>query len=475
MNSKLIKRLAAGIISTIAMFSFVGCSGCSGNNGDNSNEEPTYEFTGFIITETVTSEIGEYYLFEKPTVLVGEDTANVTIKVESQGKDVPHNDEQVYLDSMNEYIVTYTATYKGQSESKQTKVTPEDTTAPVYTNTLDRAVVYGEEITLSDYVYAQDFTGLKTTVYTVTNEDGTALPEGAFDSATTTLCINDVSIKKIKVKIEATDNYDNGSISDEYIIQLISLPKYGSFDFAGYTTGTTEMVGISVQTDSMNTYQMQIAEDNEGKYLSVTVTTTQTNQLVHVNFAQNLIGDFADFDFVDVTMQLDYTFDGESGGGGNGGLKDAEFDARPVNAPESNMFNTHRGEWFTYRYQSTEAKESIESNGGVCLLFKPWAAQTVTINVRLIKGGYDEKTVEQGKTLDLLELLGLTAEEITEAQFNGQTVEKFQQFKPTENGTITVTVNKENHKESVLSISIKVVSITVENDGTNDNDFDYDW
>lgn len=451
----------------------LGLYGCSFFPTEEEPQTPsvTYEFTGLDVIANATEEVGSYYEFEKPTVLVGEEKANVTVVVKYGEKNIPHDNTQVYLDVIGEYSVIYTASYDGQSTSKVTKVTTEDTTSPVFVNTLYRAVRYDEEIVLSDYVIARDFSGIQTCEYTVTKENGEALPEGSFDKMTKTLTVSDESIRKVKVKLSATDVYGNASVSEEFVLSMSPTPTYGKFGFAWFETGATEVGGVFVEANAINEWTTQIKEEEGVKYLSVTVTTAQTNQYVYVDLTESLIGDFSNFDFLDVEMRLTATANG-----GNGGMKGAEFAAKPSNIKQenSNIFLEHKDEWFAYRYEGEAAFEAVEKNGGVYLLFKPWGAQTVTIDIKSVTGGYKTLKVEKEQSIDW-QSLGLSVDDLTNVTYNGVSVEDITSFVPSRNGTLEFVLKKDGYKNSPITLEVQVVATAVEDGEEIDNDFEWQW
>lgn len=457
MKKRIFLLFALCSLTALCALGLYGCS-CSSK-----------EFTGLEVIANATEEVGSYYEFEKPNVTVGEEKANVTVVVKYGEKSIPHDNTHVYLDEIGEYSIIYTASYGGQSTSKVTKVTTQDTTSPVFVNKLYRAVRYDEEIVLSDYVIARDFSGIQTCEYTVTKENGEALPEGSFDQTTNTLTVSDESIRKVKVKLSATDVYGNESVSEEFVLSMSPTPTYGKFGFSWFETGETEVSGVFVEANAINKWTTQIKEEEGVKYLSVTVTTAQTNQYVYVDLTDSLIGDFSNFDFLDVEMRLTATSNG-----GNGGMKGAEFTAKPINIKQENIFLEHKNEWFAYRYEGEAAFDAVEKNGGVYLLFKPWGAQTVTIDIKSVTGGYKTLKVEKEKSIDW-QSLGLSVDELTNVTYNGVSVEDVTSFVPSRSGTLEFVLKKDGYKNSPITIEVQVISIEVEDGEEIDNDFEWQW
>lgn len=458
------------VASLLLLVSALCLTACHTETPPPSSAKPTYSFTGLEVVETATGEAGTYYAFEQPEVFYGEQAATVTVSVKGGDKNIPHDNKRVYLESVGTYAVTYTASCDGQKTSKTTTVTTSDTKAPLFSNTLKTSVKFGSMVALGDYILPRDVSPISSVSYTVTKADGTALPDGAFDAEANILCINDETIRTAKVTATATDAYGNTG-SAEYEISLTPAPVYGQFDFGWFNVGETEIGGVTLTTNATNESEMKIVEENGEKYLSVTVTTPVTNQYITVGLTENLIGDYSKFDFVDVEMKLDYTLNG-----GNGGLSGAEFSGAPTNAKE-NIFQSYRGEWFTYTYAGEAASDSIAKNKGVFLLFKAWGAQTVTIQIKGLVGRYETKTLvsEGNEKFDFESAFGLTAAEIKNVTYAGVAVPNLNEFVPESSGELQFTVYKDGYKETQVSVQVNVLPILLDNGTENDNDHSWEW
>ncbi|MGN1061681.1 MAG: hypothetical protein ACI4RO_01005 [Candidatus Scatosoma sp.] len=446
-----------------ACFVFCAC--------ENKDTQTTYAFEGFDITEKATGEAGTYYSFETPAVQAEGKSAELSVTVKSGEKTVPHDNKRVYLEAVGEYVVTYTASYNGKTASKTTSLTCKDTVAPVFVNTQNGALRYGAAIALSDCIEARDVSGVKKAEYSVKKEDGSALTAEEFDDKTNTLCITDETVRKVIVSVSATDIYGNAGESGEFTFKFVSDPTYGEYTFTRYAAEEAETGGVSVKTNASNQASVTVGEDEQGGYVSVSVTTADVNQYVYVQLDGAVTGDFSAFDYVEAEMCLEC-----DGNGGNGGLAGAEFTARPVDGLGNviaNVFTAHKGEWFTYRYEGEAAKQSVKSNQGVYLLFKLWSAQNATIKIRSVKGGYAEKTAEQGEAFDF-SVLGLCAEEVQSAAFNGTAVEDIGAFRIKQSGTLTITVNKAGYKSATFNVAVRMITVPVET-SENDNDAVWQW
>ena len=445
--------LKSFFVAVIALgFCLVGC-----NDGPTSStKDPVVgTFTGLEVLATANGECGEYYEFEKPEVLYDSKPTTLAIEVKMGERIIPHDNVKVYLDSVGTYTVTYTASCDGQKTSKTTELVCSDTTAPTAFSDLD-FLFYNQPIVLTDYIEVRDLSEITESKIMVTKQDGSPLPDGVFDQETNTFLLEDETIKKVKIKVNAKDEYDN-VLEKTYDYLITPIPYYGSFDFSPFDTNETKIGGLKVATNG-NASGL-VVEDNGEKYYSVTVETTTINQVVLVNFDEILIGDFSKFDYIDVEMRLDYTLNG-----GNGGLNGAEFGGAPVNVVQ-NLFQAHKGEWFTYRYTGSAVKKSITNNEGLCLLFKPWGEQTVTIQIKSIIGAYE---LAAEKEYDLTEQLGLSANEITDVKFNGSDVADVTAFYATTNGTLTFTAKKDGYyKATDMSVNVKALP-------TYDPLFDFD-
>lgn len=435
-----------------------------------SSAKPTYSFTGLEVVGTATGEAGTYYTFEQPEVLYGESAATVTVSVKDGDKNIPHNNKRVYLESVGSYAITYTASCDGQKTSKTTTVTTTDTRAPAFSNTLKTSVKFGATVALGDYIQPRDVSQIQSVSYAVTKADGTALPDGSFDSVANTLCISDETIRKAKVTATATDAYGNTG-SAEYVLSFTPAPVYGQFDFGWFQADEEEIGGVTLTTNATNESEMKIVEEGGEKYLSVTVTTAAKNQYITVGLTENIIGDYSKFDFVDVEMKLDYTLNG-----GNGGLSGAEFAAAPTNA-KSNIFQSHRGEWFTYTYAGEAASNSIASNRGLFLMFKAWGAQTVTIQIKGLVGRYETKAlVSDGEEkFDFEGAFGLTADEVKNITYDGEAVADLNDFVPKKSGELKFTVSKEGYEETQVAVQVNVIPTLLDNGTENDNDHSWEW
>lgn len=446
-----------------ACFVFCAC--------ENKDVQTPYAFEGFEIKEKATGEAGTYYAFETPEVQAEGNSAELSVTVKSGEKTVPHDNKRVYLEAAGEYAVTYTASYNGKTASKTTLLTCKDTVAPVFVNTQYGALRYGASVSLSDCIQARDVSGVKNAEYSVKKEDGSALTAEEFDAGTNTLCITDETVRKVIVSVSATDSYGNTGESGEFTLKFVPDPTYGEYTFTRYTAEDLQSGGVSVKTNSSNQASVTVEEDEQGGYVTVSVTTANVNQYVYVQLDGAVTGDFSAFDYVEAEMRLDC-----DGNGGNGGLAGAEFTARPVDEfgnAIANVFTARQGEWTTYRYEGEAAKQSVKSNRGVYLLFKLWSAQSATINIRSIRGGYAEKAAEQGEVFDF-SALGLSAEEVQSAAFNGAAVEDIGAFRVRKSGTLTFTVKKAGYKSATFNVSLRVIIVPVES-SENDNDAVWQW
>ena len=170
-------------------------------------------------------------------------------------------------------------------------------------------------------------------------------------------------------------------------------------------------------------------------------------------------------------MQLSCSYNG-----GNGGLTGAEFTARPVGTPE-NMFTYKKGQWYTYRYQGSAARDSNEKSGGISLLFKPWGAQEITIKIKDIVGSYEQRSFfsDGNSVFDFEQVLGISSSDVKNVTFNGTAVTDLTTFKPKTSGELTFTYCKNGYKETVVSVNLVIGQNPLDDNNANDNDFTWDW
>ena len=457
------KKLLISILLILSVLTLTAC-------GDKTNSDGTVTFVGFEVSQSATVESGTYYEFETPEVTADGETVPVIITVMQGENVIPHDGFKVYVDSVGKLLVTYKVKLGDTVEEKTTTLTAVDTTAPVIANTLKQAVKYNTQINLSDYVRVKDVSNIKTVTYTVTKLDGTALPSGTFNPDTKILCVSDQTVRAVKLTITATDDYDNAQ-TESFEIPLSPEPTYGSFDFEWFEVGQTDIGGITVSVNTINTYTAKIEDDNGEKVLTVKVNTTAINQYVTITLPKNLIGEYQGFDYFDVEMLLDCTYNG-----GNGGLSGAEFAAAPVNVSQ-NVFTAHKGQWFTYRYSGESARQSVQKNEGIGLMFKPWGAQEITIKIKSVTGVYNDKTfVSDGsRTFNFNEVLGINASDVKNVTFDNIDVTDLTAFKPKKKGVLKFTYCKDGYKETQITINLNVVPIMVENGSANDNDISWGW
>lgn len=108
------------------------------------------------------------------------------------------------------------------------------------------------------------------------------------------------------------------------------------------------------------------------------------------------------------------------------------------------------------------------------MLFKPWGAQTVTIDIKSVTGGYKTLRVEKEQSIDW-QSLGLSVDELTNVTYNGVSVEDVTSFVPNRSGTLEFVLKKDGYKNSPITIEVQVVSIAVEDGEEIDNDFEWQW
>lgn len=156
------------LIKTVLCFALSACAAgafaaCESDSGQESSKNTQKELRGFEIEkETDTAELGETYLIEN---LLPHDTEgkfyDVTVSVEKDGENVTVLGGAFDCSATGEYTITYSLTFEDEELNKTTKLTVQDTVAPVLeTESLPDKITQGATVDLSG-VTARDWSGVK--------------------------------------------------------------------------------------------------------------------------------------------------------------------------------------------------------------------------------------------------------------------------------------------------------------------------
>ena len=186
-------------------------------------------------------------------------------------------------------------------------------------------------------------------------------------------------------------------------------------------------------------------------------TTAQDNAWVNMIYASEILGDFSDFDYVDMEMKIVAS--------GNGGGASLGPGYSYPNGTGEQVLNYKSGQWATYTWAldtvlssgTLTIAEDMKAAGRMLFTMNPWAAQTVTVYVKSITGYYG--ALEFGETaLDLTEEFRLSAEEFSAVFVSDDGTETpvadVTNFAPEQPGILTVSIAKQGYHPAEIVIRV---------------------
>ncbi len=216
------------------------------------------------------------------------------------------------------------------------------------------------------------------------------------------------------------------------------------FTFASATVGATSLTGLTYGNTAPT---LVIKEESGKKYAEFTIVTPSANQYSNIIFNKSLVGDFGNFDYIEMDMKNWTDANGNGGSLGLGGIYwGSESGGNIINAKEN------AAAWKTYRFSREDSMSSVKNNGEVRISMQPWAAQTVHVCLSEIRGGYNDITVSD-TAIDLTAKSGVSEGELT-ATFNGVEVSNKTAFVPSTSGTLELTVNKAGYRTVTYTINV---------------------
>ena len=241
-------------------------------------------------------------------------------------------------------------------------------------------------------------------------------------------------------------------------VTVQKFKNFGYIDFSEYEIGDTEIAGFSAALGGVEADSYSVVEEGGEKVLKFEYTTAQNNVWVNMDYASEILGDFSDFDYVDMEMKIV-----ASGSGGGASLGPGYSYPNGITAGQ--VLNYKPGQWATYTWAldtvlasgTLTIAEDMKAAGRMLFTMNPWGPQTVTVYVKSITGYYG--ALEFGETaLDLTEEFRLSAEEFSAVFVSDDGTETpvadVTAFLPEETGALTVTVNKNGYKERVFTVAV---------------------
>lgn len=438
MKKRLIVSILSAIMFVCAAAFFAACT--KGNSQK--------QFTGFEVKASAQAEAGTEYVFETPEVMCEGKKADLSVAVSFGGKAVAHDGTKVYLESVGEYTVTYTASCDGATDTRITVLTSTDTTAPIIASTLPQNLRMEYEIVLTDYITFKEKSGIKSAVYTVmdtTAETPAELKEGQFNAETTRLYITDEAVKEITVHILVEDNVGLKSERD-MVISIIPLSPYGALTFE-YEWYTASVLGGNNIPYDVTTQQI-------GDYTAI--TSTFKGSWPSFSIESESLKTLAAFDYITLRHQVTYGV-----AGGWLGLEKQEY---------TTTYTSEDGDWVLRTWYKDNRGKPTEAGAGDAiwtalavgqLKILPTTAQNVetTFTLAEITGGFNDIVIDKGDSIDLTKKVGISAEDFT-ASFRAKGSEEVtpitdvSAFVPQSKGTIVINVDKEGFKEATFEIGL---------------------
>ena len=218
----------------------------------------------------------------------------------------------------------------------------------------------------------------------------------------------------------------------------VTQPSYGEvFDFENPALSMVTVHKDNVQNDAL-------ASINEDGKLQVVLDTNGVNY--HIRF-KGVDGTKLNFDWVKMTYSASYSSGAE---------------ANCMILFNGNYMGTATFTGSTSGYTITKSSadnnwDKIKSETNFRIVVQQWrAGDTFTIVFHDIQFGYNDIVAdsEENTTFDLTEKFSLTAEELTNVKFNGESVDDVTAFAPTQSGTLTFDVAKEGFATTAMSVNV---------------------
>lgn len=242
-------------------------------------------------------------------------------------------------------------------------------------------------------------------------------------------------------------------------VTVQKFKNFGYIDFSEYEIGDTEIAGFSAALENIEVDSYSVVEEGGEKVLKFEYTTAQDNAWVNMIFDSEVLGDFSDFDFVDMEMKI--VAEGNGGGASLG-----PGYSHPNGITDGQVLNSAKNQWETYTWSLDTLKsgtdmtiaEDMKYSGRLLFTMNPWAAQKVTVYLKNITGYY--AGLEIGETaIDLTEQFNLAAGEFTAVYTpTGGTeipVADVTSFKPEQTtGSLRLTVNKTGYAEKTFTVAV---------------------
>lgn len=241
-------------------------------------------------------------------------------------------------------------------------------------------------------------------------------------------------------------------------VTVQKFKNFGYIDFSEYEIGDTEIAGFSAALGDIEADSYSVVEEGGEKVLKFEYTTAQNNAWVNMIYSSEILGDFSDFDYVDMEMKIV-----ASGNGGGASLGPGY--SRPNGITGGEVLNYKTGQWATYTWAldtvlssgTLTIAEDMKAAGRMLFTMNPWAAQTVTVYVKSITGYYG--ALEFGETaLDLTEEFRLSAEEFSAVFVSDDGTETpvadVTNFAPEQPGILTVSIAKQGYHPAEIAIRV---------------------
>lgn len=241
-------------------------------------------------------------------------------------------------------------------------------------------------------------------------------------------------------------------------VKVEKLKQFGCVDFSAYEVGATEIDGFKAELGETALSGYSVAEDEGVKVLKFEYTTPSNNAWVNMIFDSEVLGDFSDFDFVDMEMKI--VAEGNGGGASLG-----PGYSHPNGITDGQVLNSAKNQWETYTWSLDTLKsgtdmtiaEDMKYSGRLLFTMNPWAAQKVTVYLKNITGYY--AGLEIGETaIDLTEQFNLSAEEFSAVFVSDDGTETpvadVTNFAPEQAGILTVSIAKQGYHPAEIVIRV---------------------
>lgn len=310
------------------------------------------------------------------------------------------------------------------------------------------SIAYNTTINLDEIISATDASEVESVSYSVFDISSGSEEEltAGYNPTDESLRISDAAVTSVRIKVTAADTF--GNVTNKSFDLTLKSVEFGALTFDGMTSNNNQVAGVNYNNAMIKT--LEIATDETyGDVLHYTGNAAGGGAQFTVNFDKSLMNNFAKFDYVDVTFKMTVK-SGTAAGNGWISLGKSYVYADGFRDSFAGSTNANSGEWVTLRYSNPNAVRALGDNN-MFIICVYGANSTVDVSIANIRGGYNKLYVNSDTALNLADIVGVGASELT-ATYGGTAVADVTAFTPSgTDKTLTLNVNKEGFAEKTYT------------------------